>query len=263
MSDTVDKGKTHFDALLPRIQALPEDEIVNITTNVGTAAMAVIAIAAAIEDDAELCARYQSLPEAEFDPQHLEELGELAWATFHADEAAAAARSRRTQATLPAGLVARANELERRMQVCCEYYLADHELAGPTVTHLRKGTGYRDLGQDLLGYAALYRDYEDIVSADTKHYRESDVEDAIEVGEQIIELLGSGWTTADREVIDHYVRAWTLLHRAYNEVRDAGHWLLRKQPQRAERELPSLVSLGRAPTSAAAVVSDDGGEGQG
>lgn len=261
MTETVDKGRTSFDALLPRMHDLSEDEIASITINVETAAMAVLSIATSLKEDKELSARFHSLPNDEFDHDHLDELDRISWATIHAHKAAAEARSRSSSATLPADLVARAGALEQRMQRCCEYYLTDHPVAGPSVEHLRKGTGYRDLAHDLLGYAALYRDYDDIVSTDKKYYREGDVEDAVSIGEQIIELLGGGWNNEDQETLDNYVRAWTLLRRSYNEVRDTGHWLLRRDPALARQRLPALAVLGRIATSGSAdAAEDDPGE---
>ena len=266
MTETIDKGRSSFDTLRPQLQALENDELATITINVESAAMGALSVATSLLSDEELLDRYRSLPATEFDMAQLDTLDTLAWATIHANAAAASARSRLTKAALPTALVAQAGELRQRMQRCCEYYLADHPVAGSIVEGLRRGSGYRDLAHDLLGYAALYRDHHDIVSEDTKNYHESDIEDAVRIGERMVELLGGGWSSEDQQIVDDYVRAWTLLSRAYNEIRSTGLWLMRHQPTRARESLPSLTSLGRRgsgrSTSEAEGLDDGLGEGQ-
>ncbi|HMY16522.1 MAG TPA: hypothetical protein PKA58_09395 [Polyangium sp.] len=96
-----------------------------------------------------------------------------------------------TETKQPADLVQKAVAIEARMQACCKYYFNDDREIGPYVALLRSGSGHRDLAADLLGYAGICRDHYAIVSADKKHFRVPDADDAVQVAEEMPGRLGS------------------------------------------------------------------------
>lgn len=120
----------------------------------------------------------------------------------------------------------------------------DHPEVGPQLATLRSGIGHQDLAADLLGYAAIYREHWDILSLDKKHFRSSDAEDAVKIAEEMITHLGARLSPEARQAADLLSRAWTLLWDTYEEVVQAGRWLLRHEPRGADT-FPSLIALSR------------------
>lgn len=237
------RGQAAFDIILPLIATLADDELQPLNVDMTAAAIGAIGVADRAREPT-LLARFQGLPPGEFDAAQVDRLSELGWAALHTVTLSSQAGGRgRTK--LPPALVERAVTIEARMQTCCEYHLGDHAVAGVEVERLRPGNSYRDVAADLLGYAALYRTYEDILSRDPKHYLASDPDDAVSTAEQMYTLLGASATIQAEVSVDEAQRVWTLLYRTYEDVAATGRWLLRAEPRRAERLFPSLFSLSR------------------
>lgn len=238
------RGQAAFQAIQPQLVVLSDDELLPINVDMTAAAIGAIGVADRAREPS-LLARFQSLPLGEFDVTQLDRLSELGWAGLYVVSFASHPGGR-GRSKLPGDLVEYASTLEARMQICCEYHLGDHPVAGPQVTALRSGQGYRDMAADLLGYSGLYGTYKDVLSRDTKHYRESDEADAVRTAEQIYTLLGEA-VTAETTISNIEVRqVWTLLVRTYEDVAETGQWLLRNEPRRAERLFPSLFRVSRS-----------------
>lgn len=234
-------GKTALSNLATRISALEPHELVTSRVDVEAAALAALATYARATAPA-LRSRYQKQYEAgEFDLTHLDELENLAFAVLYAHSEAVALRATDSGAKLPAALVERAIEIEERMQALCEYHFRDDPEIAAELDRLRPGSGHRDLASDLNGYARIYELRRDVVAADRKHYRDTDMDDARAVAGVILNLLSSGATTKARSAQDTLSRAWTLLVRSYDEVRTVGLHLLRHNHDK-HRFFPSLFS---------------------
>ncbi|HEU4537789.1 MAG TPA: hypothetical protein VFS00_26895 [Polyangiaceae bacterium] len=230
--------------LMPRLNTLSADRLERPRFDLETVALGAIALARATREP-NLRARFLALPPSEFDPEWLELLEPLAMALWHVQRTHLAVTGSSTAAAVvPVELSEAATELERRMQTCVEYHLADHPEAGPKVAFLRVGTGYRDLAGDLMGYAELYRDYRDELRYDRKHYREGDAEEAVRLATRLFEALAMG-QGGDQHRIALRDRAWTMLSRCYDEVAVTGRWLLRHDAN-VGAMFPTLQSLGRA-----------------
>jgi hypothetical protein len=176
----------------------------------------------------------------------VDDLVDLAWGTLYAAIQADKLRYVLTRSRLPAALLEQATEVEQRMQACCEYHLADHPVAGPEVERLRAGHGHRDLAADLHGYAMLYKEHEPLLASDLKHYRASDVEDAIRLSEEIYAVIGGSLTEKAQSATAQMHRAWTLLKQCYDEVSAAGRFLFRHDATTAGLMFPSLIAVGRS-----------------
>jgi hypothetical protein len=237
-------GKLAFDSLVPRYKALPAESIATLNADAARAAIAALGVAARANEP-ELFARFKSLPNKEFDSKLVEELPTIAWGCWYAATENEKSRATSTEAKLPAELVQKAVATENRMQACCEYYLNDHPDVGSQLAALRAGSGHQDLAADLLGYANIYREHWDVLSADKKHFRAADADDAVKIAEEMIAHLGSKLSPEARQAADLLARAWTLLIDSYEEIAITGRWLLRHDP-RAEQAFPSLFTLSRS-----------------
>lgn len=239
------RGQAAFAALRPRLATLPAEQLQRPNADVEGAAIAVLGIGQRLLL-APWYPRFQRLPREEFDVTRVEQLPEAAWAAWYAAKQASNVRALMSNAKLPPTLVERANELEGRMQRLCEYYLGDVPEVSRILARLRAGSGYRDLAGDLLGYADIYRTQGDLLSRDTKHYRVSDVNDATHTAEEILMALGAATGPEGRAVSEDLARGWTFLVNVYEDVSQTGLWLMRNEPELAQRAMfPSIFALGR------------------
>ena len=240
--------------LMPRLNILSADQLEKPRGDLELVATGALGLARLIREP-NLRARFRALPPSEFDPEWLDLLEPLAWALWHVHRTHQAASISAAAVVVPVDLVEAATDLERRMQTCVEYHLADHPDAGPKVAFLRVGTGYRDLAGDLMGYAELYRDYGEELRHDRKHYRAGDAGEAVVLATRLFEALAMG-QGGDQHRLTLRDRTWTLLSRCYEEVAATGRWLLRHDPNVMALfpTLHALGRLGRSPVRAPATV---------
>jgi hypothetical protein len=235
-------GKEALAAIAPALDRIDGTQTATVRVDVQIATYAALGVVGFVSS-LEVRRRFAALPAKEFDIANLDGLEPACFAMLYAHAEARAAGALEDSARLPAPLAAEAAELEERMQAVCEYQLADDPELKPELDRLRPGVGYRDLANDLMGYARLYELRPHAVKGDRKHYRERDAARAEELAGMILQTF-SATTSRAPAAYDLYVRVWTLLTQRYDEVRAAGLWLFRKDP-RAEQRFPSLFSAGR------------------
>ncbi len=235
-------GEQALLSLMPRLNVLSADQLERPRADLELVALGALALARTVREP-NLRARFRALPPSEFDPEWLELLEPLAWALWHVHRTHRALSAASAAPVVPVDLSEAATELERRMQTCVEYHLADHPEAGAKVAFLRVGTGYRDLAGDLMGYAELYREHRDELCHDRKHYRAGDADEAVVLATRLFEAIAMG-QGGDQHRLALRDRAWTLLARCYEEIVTTGRWLLRRDPF-AGALFPSLQALGR------------------
>jgi hypothetical protein len=255
------EGKAALDAFAGRRDAIPRESVRTPNLDVESCAIFVMGVARKVNDPA-LSARFESLPEAEFDIAHVRDLGQLALGTWYATIELASASATSTEAKLPAALVQRATERKTRMLKVVVYHFEDHPMLGPEVADIILGTGYRDMASDLPRLAKVYANERATVEKDPKHYRADDEAEALKNARAILEHLSEARSSAERMWADVVARSWTLMSQSYNEVSAAGSWLLRHEGG-AVMFLPLVVAarLGRAKPKKKGA-PDEGTEGE-
>ena len=237
------KNAAAWKRLQARLRALPAQQLRRVNINVEAVALAVLGVAQRVTEK-KLHLRFKSLPAEEFDIAHVNDLADVARAALHAAREAEKLSALATEVTVPLELASEADEVEARMQACAEYHLGDDPEIVPLLDLYRPGTGHRDKANDLLGYADIYDRRASVVEKDTKNYRPGDRDRAIEIAEQIQRHIADSLSPAQRQAMDDLIRARTLLEQEYDEVREAGRWLERKNPKRDER-YPNFYAAGR------------------
>jgi hypothetical protein len=118
-----------------------------------------------------------------------------------------------------------------RMLRVLEYYFADDTTHGPKLAIVRSGTGYQDLANDLEILADFYQDstVEPVITRDPMHYRAADVASARELASSIFASLGLGKQGDAQRWAEATQKAWSLLSRAYEKVRQAGQYIFAGQ----------------------------------
>lgn len=231
-----------FLSLKPRLLALSQERIVNVSVDMQRVAVGVSAVARKIQEPA-VRKRFASLPKDEFSIQHVDDLGPIAWAGWHASVELLTASSTSSEAKLPLSLVNDATAIKQRMIKLCRYNFGDDPVDGPEIDAIVLGTGYQDLAADLARLAKLYKKRSAEVKLDHKNYVASDAANAKKYAQQILELLGEARNVDQKAWTDLTNRAWTLLVEVYGEVSAAGRFLFRNDDP--EGRFPSLYSMGR------------------
>src|SRR5262245_35018594 len=119
------------------------------------------------------------------DQRAIDELEAVAWAAYYAHYRLLQASATHAEVAIPASVVQRAFEVRNRMLKTLEYHLDGDPEVMASLAHLRRGSGHLDLAHDLSGAADLYRQHRRAIEGDTRHYRESDVADALALSEEI------------------------------------------------------------------------------
>ena len=238
-------GKADLERLMPRLQAVPREKAVLPRIDIAAAAVFAMGVGRLVQQ-ADLRARFASLPAREFDIRHVDDLETLARATWYARIAQDTAGASATEAKLPVDLVDLATTTKERMLKCAAYYFDGTPLQ-KEVDDIRSGSGYLDLASDLSRLAKLYVDQAAVLAGDKKLYRATDAADAAQLAGRIVDELGAAGSAEERRRADITARVWVLLFESYNEVADTARWLLRHEG--GAEKFPSLYTVGRTQAS--------------
>lgn len=238
-----DGARQAFEVLKPHLDAI--DEVRRVNVNLQRAVVFAAATGRTVRTP-EVRERFATLPESVFDIRHVDDLENVAMAAWHSVVESKRAAVGASQATLDSGLVAAATALKGRMFQVLEYHLGDDSAVRGELDSIREGGGYLDLANDLIRLVRQYEVHAQALAGDTRHYRETDREEASRVAHAIMRELGEA-CSGDAIVWSDYVsRAWTLLASVYEEVSVAGRFLFRHE--NPDALFPSLVTVSRART---------------
>lgn len=238
-----DAAKLAFEKLLPRLEQLPKDSLQVVNSSVDAAAIVALGIARELSAPA-MRARFELLPMELFDVAALDDLEAAALAAWYAATSLLSANAQGTEAKLPVDLVDDATTLKTRMLKVGEYHFDPVTPTGREIANIRVGTGYRDLAQDLVRLAKIYRAEKKQLEHDKAHYRGEDAGRADELSHRILTELSASRSAEQALWTERVQRAWTLLLGLYGEVTTTAAWLRRKEGGAAA--YPSLVTAGRA-----------------
>jgi len=233
-----------FDKLLPRLEKIPLDDLQAPRTGVDMAAIFALGVADELSEHA-FRLRAARLPKEFFDIRVLDDLRPAALAAWHAATQLLAANAHGAEAKLPVDLVSEANDVKSRMLRVADYHFDADTLQGREVADIRIGTGYRDLAQDLLRLAKLYRLSEARLIEDRIWYRADDAERANALAQKILRALGESRSADQKLWAERVQRAWALLVSLYEDATATAAWLQRHDPE--PKLYTSIYAAGRAP----------------
>jgi hypothetical protein len=238
-------GQAAFNALAPNRAALSKVTVARV--DVQATALVALGVYGFVTQATQLHAQFQALDGAGlFSTSTLEGLKTAGLAAIYAFNQAESEGAFKTDAVVPAQLVADASVVEQRMKTRCEYVFPNDPEVTPLLDMLRPGTGYNDLANDLLGYASIYESQKaKIVATNDPNYVATDLADAKSYAGQILAYLTAAMGPQAATAYDALQRSYTLLSAIYTEVRAVGLMLVRFDPQ-GHTHFPSLTSAVRA-----------------
>jgi hypothetical protein len=245
-------GRRSYQELKPRLDALRDDQLLPVNTDLVEAAIRALAVSRLCMTP-ERKASFDLIPRELFDPQHLVDLTPAAWTIWYTHLQFLDADAAATTAVLPAELVTSADDLKARMLKVATYHLEEDPKVAPVLDNIRSGTGHRRRATGLVRLAKIYGDHEAELRGDRKLYQAADARQAATVAQQILDFLGDTDSPERREWSDQQSRAWTLFHDLYADVQATGLWLFRAEPGVADL-FPSVFL--RAPRSGAPGMPD-------
>lgn len=244
-------------ALTPQLDALPRDRLVGIRIDVQIAAAIAHSIAAR-DGQPERRERIAQIAEiTKISPDIVERVAQYALATWYARQQQKLAVATSSDAIVPPEVVRDAQAVRARMLRVATYYLEEHPRHGPLVAAIRSGAGLQDLANDLEELADLYHhpDVSTLIAKDPMYYRPDDPERARAFARTVFEGLGLLGESEAARATDLTQRAWTLLFRAYEELRALGQFAFRNEED-TQLTYPSLIAAARAPRSSRSSPSD-------
>lgn len=236
--------------LTPTLDALVRDALAPIRIDIQIAA----AIAHSVVRRDQEPARRKRLEELAksggLEPDLLDRVADAAlvtWYTRHQQQMATALKS---DASVAPQVVKEAYTVRGRMLRMLEHYFDDDAAIAARVAVIRSGNGLQDLANDLEALADLYVQpaVRELLSTDVKHYREDDAASARQLAGQIFEGLGLLAQGEAARWADLAQRSWTLLSRAYDDLRALGNFAFR-QTEDTSITYPSLFAATRSPSS--------------
>jgi len=242
-----EEGRSALEALLPRLLAQPEAELVQPKADVQVMALVARGVARNqfADPEGEVRRRFAALGEIdEYDDSCCDDLLAAADACWTAGRLKSAVDAAKTTAMLPPDVAAEATEVRNRMFKVAEYYLADHPVDAVTIVYIRAGSGYLDTMNDLGDLADLYIKYYGVLSTDVKYYRSTDLTDARRLVRTMMDAMGLSEIEGVSPT-ELRQRAWTFLNQTYDQVRRGATFLYWGE-SRLARDFPSLVSTARA-----------------
>lgn len=226
MQTPPDTSAAVLQKLEPRLRAIPAERLSAPRPDAKLVALAALGVADRLAAPG-VRERFERLPREELKLSDLDELRPAAWALWHAraelDAALGAAQP------LPQDLVDRGLALKERMLRVLGYYFAE-ELKKP-LQQMQRRKGNGELPADLSRLAALYRERRDTLEGDKAHYRKTDADDADGVAADAARLEEAWRAQAGARAGEQVSRAFALLVEIYDEVRAAGLYLFRKDPE--------------------------------
>jgi predicted metal-dependent hydrolase len=144
------------------------------------------------------------------------------------------------QQTPPAELVEQCRSTRDELVAAARYVFRSDKKASEVLVDITRSTGYRDLADDLNRLAELFNAHWNQVNGRSE-IRKDNLDQAAQLGAKLMNIVSVDRSTALAEWSAIRQQAWTLLHRAYQEVRDGAAYIHRTQPQKLDA-YPSLFA---------------------
>ena len=147
-----------------------------------------------------------------------------------------------TLKTPPADLVDACRETRDGLVAAAQYVFRNDKKASEVLADITRSTGYQDLADDLNRLARLFNVHWRQVNGNSE-VRKDDLDRAEHLGARLMNIVSLETSPGLAEWTEKRQQAWTLLHRAYQEVRDAAAYIHRAAPDKLAA-YPSVFATG-------------------
>jgi hypothetical protein len=229
----LDAGESALKQLEAELRALPQSELLLINADPQDCAMAALALCDVARDPARL-ARLRELPASILAADIIEQLELTAWAMWYAHVKLQTETAQAQRARVDAETYEASGKHLQKMLKLIEYHVGHVPEVAAELAGIRSGIGYQDRASDLVRAASLFDIHRSELAGDTRHYHEDDGKVARRHAETILESIRASMGKSAAEWSDLRTRAWSRLTRQYNELKSAGEFVFRDQPEQRD-----------------------------
>lgn len=222
-------GEGAFKKIEALLRAMPAAEVQTPNSDPRDSAVAALALVDVARDPAR-AARFSSLPEAVFAASTVDDLELAAWATWFAHTKVLSETAQSSGARVDIATFDAAGAHLAKMLKLIQYHVGDHADVASEITDIRSGIGYQDRASDLTRAAVLWERYQSELENDQRNYDANDATQARSYAEAILQALRASLGSA-ADWADLRNRAWSRLNKLYAELRAAGVFVFRDEPE--------------------------------
>jgi hypothetical protein len=226
-------GENAFKQLESALRAMTQDEIMPMTVDAQEAALAALALVSVARDPKRL-ERLSLLMPALLEPKAIDQLELAAWATWYAHTQLQTELAQAKGAKVDADTYEASGRHLNKLLKLVEYHVGDQPRVAVELADIRSGAGYQDRATDLVRAAALFDRHHDELEQDARYYDAGLGDGARRYAEAIVESLRASLGRTAAEWSDLRSRAWSQMVQLYDQVRAAGEYVFRNEPEQAD-----------------------------
>jgi len=230
-------GENALKTIEPALRAMTQNDLVLMTIDAQESALAALALVDVARDPKRL-EQLKLLMPALLATDAIEQLELTAWALWFTHTKLQTEQALSTGAKVDAETYEASGKLLTKMLKLLEYHVGDRPDVVVEISDIRSGAGYQDRASDLVRTASLFEQHRSELQADTRYYDPKDAETARRFAETIIESIRASMGKSVAEWSDLRARAWSRMTRLYNDIRAAGEFVFRSDPEHRDLFAP-------------------------
>jgi hypothetical protein len=230
-------GEAAFRALEGALRAMPAEEVTQPNSDVQESAIAALNLVKIAREPA-IRARLALLPASLLAPDAIDQLERAAWAAWHAQTRVLAGEVQSGGARVDGELFRSSGQHLDRMLKLLDYHVGSVPEVEAELAGIRGGVGYQDRASDLVRAAAVWERWRGELEGDKRHFDPTDGDKARGFAQAIVTALRDSLGSDILAQADLRNRAWSLLKRLYDDVREAGQYMFRNEPAMADLFVP-------------------------
>jgi hypothetical protein len=251
-------GENALKQIEPTLRAMNNDDVVLMTMDAQEGALAALALVSIAREPKRL-ARLQPLMPGLLQADTIDQLELAAWATWYAHAKLQTEQTQSKGAKVSAETYEASGQHLSKLLKLLEYHVGDHPDVAVELADIRSGAGYQDRATDLVRAASLFEQHRTELEQDQRYFNAEAAQVARGYAQAIIESIRASMGRSAAEWSDLRSRAWSRMTYLYNEVRAAGEFVFRNEPE--QRDL--FTSLRQAVVPPRRSRKDDAADGDG
>jgi hypothetical protein len=217
-----------LETVKPDLMKIPERQLEPIRTDVMRAVSVVLTVRPNIMEDKPRFQKHFN----DFPMENIDRLETYAMAMWHAENEY---RRRQVEEDIrrnpPVELVERCKDLRDEMMAGIHYFYRRDPRVRDLINDMRHSTDYRDLADDLHRLTDLFNTHWNRVENRTHVTREM-VDQANDFSTKLTNFINTNEPQNLKPFVELRLRAWNMLQRTYNEIREGARYIYRHEPEK-------------------------------
>jgi hypothetical protein len=229
-----DAGASAFQQVEPLLRAMPAADLVAINANAQELAIAALALVDVAREPARLTA-LSMLPSSLFAADTIDQLETNALALWHAHVKLQTESAHTQGAKVDVAVYEASGRHLGKMLKLIEYHMGNVPPVAVELADIKSGSGYQDRASDLVRAAALFDAHRAELQDDARYFSADDASVARGYAQTILDGVRASMGKSAAEWSDLRSRAHTRVVHLYGELKSAGEFVFRGQPEHRDR----------------------------